>query len=173
MILVLSLLGAAVIGALGKEMFDRLNVLKHRNVRSHIRKNDTKLIESESNEALVVPLHRLEVHIADALEDTDGGVWIFGAPLGSGKSTYLDKCLDVFKKGCVRHAIHCHNLQLFYGSHGGVSVVSFFMFFLPFQVKVAALLFYCDCYSRHYCIHKKSCQQQTLLGKELLDSILF
>jgi hypothetical protein len=96
---ILYLIGAAFVGALGKDLYDKSNTTRcsrRCSVASKIRSNCSKLMEL--NKYPVIPLHSLEIHITSALRDHGGGVWIFGAPEGSGKSTYLNHCIELFRK---------------------------------------------------------------------------
>jgi hypothetical protein len=96
---ILSLVVAAFVGALGKDLYDRSSASRcsrRFRVAFNVRNNRSKLIEL--NEYPVIQLHPIERHINAALRESEGGVWIFGAPEGSGKSTYLDRCIELFRQ---------------------------------------------------------------------------
>jgi hypothetical protein len=105
---ILYLIGAAFVGALGKDLYDKSNTTRcsrRCSVASKIRSNCSKLMEL--NKYPVIPLHSLEIHITSALRDHGGGVWIFGAPEGSGKSTYLNHCIELFRKESQQNRLVC------------------------------------------------------------------
>jgi hypothetical protein len=99
MIDILSVAIGAFFGALGKEVFDNMKLsLCGRRYYVQCRINElrkTSLIDTKG--VCVVPFNTIEVCIDDALEDEDGGVWIFGAPAGYGKTTYLAHQIETFR----------------------------------------------------------------------------
>lgn len=106
----LCLLGAAFVSALGKDLYDRIRASRCSRrclVASNVRSNHRKLIEL--NDYPVIPFPSLEKHLLVALRDCeDGGVWMFGAPEGSGKSTYLNRCLELFQSESQRRHVSVH-----------------------------------------------------------------
>lgn len=111
---ILYLIGAAFMGALGKDLYDRIKLNRHSRrclVATNVRNNCKKLIDLVDYPE--IPFHSLEKHIIFALQSKNGGVRIMGAPAGSGKSTYLDRCIKMFmempqqsRKVCVYKGVN-------------------------------------------------------------------
>lgn len=97
--MILSVLLGAFLGAMGKELVDRLKLggcSRHWHVQRRINELKKSSLVS-ADDVCVVPYYAIERCIDESLKDDDGGVWIFGAPAGSGKATYLARQIDKFR----------------------------------------------------------------------------
>lgn len=93
---------AAFVGASAKFVFDQAmnsKCMRRRNAATVVR--EMSALENgliNLNPSNVIPFESIEEEIAYALnESVNGGMWIFGTPSGTGKSTYLDKCIKKFR----------------------------------------------------------------------------
>lgn len=93
---------AAFVGASAKFVFDQAmnsRCTRRRNAATVVR--EMSVLENgliNLNPSNVIPFERIEEEISYALnESVNGGMWIFGTPSGTGKSTYLDKCIKKFR----------------------------------------------------------------------------
>ncbi len=89
----------AIVGALGKEIVEWLK-LSSCSRRCHVQNRINELRSAtliDTKDVCLVPYYTIERCIDDSLEDQDGGVWIFGAPAGSGKTTYLGRQIQIFR----------------------------------------------------------------------------
>ena len=98
--MLISVVIGAVVGALGKEIVEWLK-LNYSARRCYVQYRINELRSSatliDTKDVVVVPYDTIERIIDDTLEDQDGGVWIFGAPAGSGKTTYLGRQIQIFR----------------------------------------------------------------------------
>jgi hypothetical protein len=97
----------AIVGALGKEIVECLK-LSYCGRRCHVQNRINELRSAtliDTKDVSVVPYYTIERCIDDTLEDQDGGVWIFGAPAGSGKTTYLGRQIQIFRSKVPKREI--------------------------------------------------------------------